>query len=388
MSGIDPVSGFVPAIHAEILAEIETEELATIDAELDTSSDQPIGQINGIVAAKLAELWELLATAYYAFDEGSAEGVLLDNLAALTGTYREPAKRGTVVIDCDLTSGTVLPSTATVAKAGEPSNQWRIVAAYTAGYTGVHSLEFESTVTGVRLAPAGTLTEIVTPVSGWTLATNPADAIPGRERETDAELRLRRREELPAQGACNLPTLLASVLKVPEVQSAFVLENTSDATDANGLPPKSFHVMIWDGPLASAANADVWEAIYSNKPAGILAFGSVAGTIADGYGNTHTLAFDRLTQVDIWVNLILTVDSTYAGALAVKSAVLAYGLTLTGNADVIARKVLAAALSVEGVLDAPTCEIKVTGGAYAFANLSIGLREIAVFDSARITVTT
>lgn len=390
MSGHDVNAGLIPATFAELVTELEEGELAEIDPELDTASDQPIGQINGVFGAKLLALWELLHTAYYAFDEESAEGVLMDNLAALTGTYREPARAGTVKVNCTLVSGTPLPSTATVSRAGEPSNQWRIKEAFTAPSTGVHSLTFVSTVTGVRNAAAGELTVIDTPVSGWSLATNPTDATPGRDRESTEELRTRRRIELPAQGACNVPTTAAAVVQVDGVRSVVALENTSARVDANGLPPKSFKVIVWDGVEENASNADIFEAIYKNKPGGILSFGAIGGTRTDEFGNVHNLAFDRMTQVEITVTISIRIDSdTYAGDAALKASIVAYGDALKGGATVVTRAIIAKALStVAGITDAPACDISCPGVTPGEANIPISVGSIAVFDTSRVTVVT
>lgn len=384
--GYDPVSGFTPATFVDVKSDIETRELADVDAELDTSADQPIGQINAIFASKQTDLWELLAVMFGALDDSKAEGALLENIAALTGTYRYPAQAGTVLVQCALTAGTVLSPIHRVSRSDEPSSKWRPKATFTAPSTGTHDVPFECVTTGPLEAPAGTLTVIDTPVSGWTTANNASDADPGRNVETDAELRVRRRAELDAQGATNTPTIKAAVDKVKGVISVLVLENTSDAYDGNGLPPHSFQVVIWDGVSMVAVNADVWKAIYANMPAGIVPFGSIVTELTDEYGNKHRVAFERVTQVDIHVNVAINVDSSYAGDAAVKAAILAYGDSLLSGGDVVYRSAMGKVTAVAGVTDCPAFQVKKTGGVYSETNIPIGIREIAVFDTSRITV--
>ena len=92
MAGIT-VDGFEQKTLEEILTEIQTDQRENIDPAIDTSSSSPVGQMNGVFSNQLAEAWEVVATAYKAFDPDEAEGDALDALAALTGTTRDPANR-------------------------------------------------------------------------------------------------------------------------------------------------------------------------------------------------------------------------------------------------------------------------------------------------------
>ncbi len=383
-------TGFQLATLADILTAIETDELATIDPTLDTSPDQPLGQINGIMAKKVAEAWELLQTAFGAFDDTKAEGRLLDALCALTGTSRILPSKGSVSVNCTLTIGTVLPPTTTIALDTDPTNRWVIAATYTAAAGGVQPVTFRAENTGAIAAAAGHLTSIVTPIAGWTAATNPLDATQGTALESDTALRLRRRAELAANGACTLPALRSGLLKVAGVQAAVVIENATDAVDGSGRPAHSFEAVIWDGVAPAATDAAVRAAVWADKPAGIEAYGSNPGTLVDDQGVTRYVPFSRAVQDPITVALTVQTDPTkfpVGGGATIAAAILACGggngIWYGMGGEIVRLAIMAIALSaVPGVIDVTACAIN--GSA---ANHNVAATSIGTFDSSRITVT-
>lgn len=75
-------------------------------------------------------------------------------------------------------------------------------------------------------APVGTLTEILTPVSGWASVNNTKAGVTGRFTETDSALRIRRQNSLRLLGASTVEAIRARILQeVPGVTSCFIFEN-------------------------------------------------------------------------------------------------------------------------------------------------------------------
>jgi hypothetical protein len=102
--GITP-AGFAIKPFAAILSDIQNAELATMDAALDLAPTGPLGQLNGIMANALSQLWEILATCYNSNNRQAAEGAALDNIGDEVGVPRELASYTQVL--CTLTfSGT------------------------------------------------------------------------------------------------------------------------------------------------------------------------------------------------------------------------------------------------------------------------------------------
>jgi uncharacterized phage protein gp47/JayE len=75
-------------------------------------------------------------------------------------------------------------------------------------------------------APVNSLTEILTPIAGWTAITNPTAGVTGRFIETDSELRLRRANSTRLAGNATVEAIRARLLQeVAGVTTALVFEN-------------------------------------------------------------------------------------------------------------------------------------------------------------------
>lgn len=389
-NGLQP-SGFVSPTVQELITQINTALLANIDTALDLSPDQPIGQIVGIMAEKLAEIWEAVATVYTQEDPDSAEGPLLDALCALTGTRRRSATYSTVTATLNVAASSTVPAGSVASVTGQPANTWVLEAdvvnstGSAANFTGT----FRSSLPGPFAANAGTLTVISTPVSGWNSVTNAADAIQGIVADTDAVLRVRRQAELSAAGACTVDAIRADLLEVTGVEQAFVLENDTDSIDANGLPAHSFAAIIWDGPGLDATNNSIAQAIWNDKPTGIETFGNISGMATDSTGNARTVNFFRAAQVPIYLSYTLITDDTFpiGGDTLVKAAAAQYALDhLNLGVEVVALAFRSAALSVQGVVDVPTFTLGTSPSPVGTSNIPITTFEIATVDTANITV--
>lgn len=80
--------GLVIRRFPEIVSDIEDSERANIDPNISTESNEVLGQLNNTIAEQIA-LQEFLGQSVYdAFNPLKAEGVNLDNLAALIGVTR------------------------------------------------------------------------------------------------------------------------------------------------------------------------------------------------------------------------------------------------------------------------------------------------------------
>jgi uncharacterized phage protein gp47/JayE len=332
-------TGFVADTQAEIVADLDAKILANVDPGLDLSPDQPFGQIIGIMAEKFAEIEELEATVYNALNPAAAEGVLLDNVAAISGTHRQLATYSQAAATVNLSASTTLLAGAVASVAGQPQNRWVLETTVTSTTAGNYPAQFRSEQAGPFVANAGTLTVIASPSPGWNSVTNATSAVVGLPTDSDTTLRLKRDEELTGLGSGDVDAIRASVLKVVGVIQAFVFENVSMSVDANGLPPKSFRVVIWDGASPLAANDQVAQAIWNAKPCGIQAFGTLSGTALDSQGVGHTVNFDRATQLPLYIQCTTTPPTTDLTAVGnIKAAFVAYGaLVLNLGSSVIYR---------------------------------------------------
>lgn len=162
--------------------------------------------------------------------------------------------------------------------------------------TTIHDVVAEEV--GAIPALAGTLIEIETTVDGLDSVFNRYDLTTGRDEETDTELRQRYLESLTVTGVGTLDAIVAAVKRVQGVSDASGVENDTETTTSDGLPPKSFKIVVVGGQ-----NDNVAQAIWDTKPAGIRAYGSIFGTAYDLGGLSHNIYFSRPTPKYVFVKV-------------------------------------------------------------------------------------
>lgn len=233
-------------------------------------------------------------------------------------------------------------------------------------------------------AYANTLTVIEATVSGWSNFNNPVDIVAGNDTETDAAARIRQRKTLATSGSTTVDAIRSHLLDLDDVTDARVFENDSDITDVSGRPPHSFEAVVQDGDAQTIADT-IWEF----KPAGIRSYGLVSRSVLDSMGFAHTVQFSRPIEVDIYIIIAITTDSTFpvGGNTAIREAVAALGTLEFGiGDDVITIRFYDAINSVQGVLTASiligTIPVPVSS-----ANITINDDQLAFFSTSRITVT-
>lgn len=381
MAGLDP-SGFTIETLDELVADIEQQEQGEFGQAFDVSADGPAGQLNGVFADKLADLWQLAALVYTSQDPDQASGNALDQLLKQTGVTRLPATQSIVTVNYTGTNGTIVPAGTTFSVVGSGAkfaSNTSITIASGTGTAACTAVEF-----GPVLAPSGTLTVIETPVGGLTSVTNSLDAVVGRNIETDAAARARRVALLRNEGLGTVDAIRAKVLGVSGVIQAIVLENTSLTVDGNGTPGKAFLTLVSGG-----VDADIEQAIFDAKPAGIQAYGTTTGTVNDSYGNPHTIGFSRPTPEPIYITVDLTASAAvgaYGGNAAVKQALVTYGNTFVIGQDVIRSLLYGIIESVSGILDVTNIRLGFSSSPSGTSNLTIGAIQLATFDTSRVVV--
>ena len=253
-------------------------------------------------------------------------------------------------------------------------------------------ITFEAQNTGPVQAPAGTLTNIISPLLGWDSITNPIDAELGRNLETDTELRIRRRISLAIAGATTLPAIRSALLALSSVEAAVVIENDTTVTDGDGRPAKSFEAIVLGG-----TDEDIARTIWEDKPIGIETHGDVSVVHTDELGVPRTINFSRPTEIYTHLRISYTINPeetfpTATGENAILQAALATGNNLSIGDDVIPARFFGPIYSTVNGIGELTVEVATSAGpldppgAYQTTTLSIGSTEVSSFDSSRIIV--
>lgn len=449
-------TGFVPKTLTDLKDELQEDFRSRYGASIDVNESSNFGQLIGILSDRFAEAWEVLEAVYGAYDPDQAEGAAQDAVCAITGTIRRPATESTVPMTCTGTPGTVLAAgrvasvedigtkfetlaDATIAAASAwvnttayglgayVTNGGNIYACTVAGTsagsggptsedtaitdgtvtwrflgngTGYVVVDAEAQETGPKIASSYTLTVIETPVSGWLSVTNEEDAEQGENEETDAELRLRREDELLGASLSVLDAIRTRIANdVENVTSVIVFQNDTEVTNSDGMPPHSVEALVRGGD-----DQDIIDKIWEVVAGGITTYGNTPGSVTDpeNGGQTYAVNFSRPEEIEIYViaNVVKDPDTFPAdGATQIRDAILAAGDLYVGGKDVHSNALKAACFGstvevdglpryvpIPGVINVTTLYIGTAPAPASEASITIALRELAMFDSARVTV--
>lgn len=438
-------TGFVPKTLQVIREDLNAAVRTAFGSSIDLSDRSFIGQLIGIIAERLAALWELAEQIYSSQDPSKAVAALLEALCLLTGTFRPIALSSTVTLTLTGNIGFVIPSgsrartLSTVIEFGTAADAtllavsaWATAHTYVVGdrvtnFGNVYQCITPGTSAGSPPGPGGTvpdalfdgtcqwtfvgpgaaaadvaatsvdtgpivgtrkdITVIVTPAVGWVGVTNLANATLGRNVATDEELRILRVLELSAAGNAPIDALVAQLLVVPSVTAVTVFENVTDATDADGVPPHAVESLVRGG-----ADQDIYNALLANVAAGIVTHGTSPGSATDSQGITHVIKFSRPAEQAIYVSIAVLKDTTYPadGNAQVAQAIVDFGSLSPTGRDAVASRLAAQAFNVDGVFDTTETLIytDVIGSATAWLPTTgyvatIGARSVVSNDGGR-----
>jgi uncharacterized phage protein gp47/JayE len=384
--GVTP-TGFNKKTMDDITPEMQAAEAGLAPPVLNFAPSSVISQINNILSAKIAEMWDVAEAVYRQFYPDSAEGDALDNVASVNGAVRLAATKSSVTVHVTGVNGTVIPA-GSIVKTTTDGTQFVSVAPATIAL-GVANIVFNGITVGPLVAPAGTLTIIVTPVGGWNTANNPLDAMLGTNEEKDPHFRDRRLDLLATPGTGTGPSILSAVRLVTGVTEALFFENTTLTPDANGVPGKAFETVVEGG-----ADGDIAAAIASKKPGGIQAYGTTVVAVADSQGNNHQIGFSRPVEIDIYVTITVAVKvsdfgggNQAQGIIDLQEAIVTAGGLLGIGDEVVALRIEAAALAQPGVFDVTSFKIDTVFPAVGTVNIPITNHQQSKFDTSRVAVT-
>lgn len=436
--------GLTTQSQEEIRAEMDAGMKSAFGPQVDTTDGSVIGTVNAMMSERYAVLQEGIQAVHASQDPDKATGAALASLCAITGTVPNAATQGTVtltltgddgtVVDADSRAATdetgdlwetdeaatitlldswagttayvvgdrvtnntrayVCTGAGTSAGSGGPTTQdasitdGSVLWDYIGDGEGAVDVAATAVETGVIVATAGSITEISTPVSGWDGVRNLTDAEPGAADETDEDLRVRREVELQAAGTGTQAAIRTDIADVDNVTSVRVFMNVTDTTDADGVPPHSVEVLV-SGPDTAEFDQSIWDQLLLSVPAGIRTHGTEVGTSEDGEGVAQTMKFTRPDEIEIYViaNVVKDPDTFPAdGSEQIQTAIVDYGLAQVTGKNAVSSALVAQVFKITGVLEVTSLYIGTSPAPASSATITIDLRELAAYDTSRITV--
>ncbi len=437
--------GFVPKTLEIIVEELRAAFKVAFGNSINVTTGI-ISKMLAIFAEREALLWELAEAIYKSNDPDAALDEALDAICALTGCFRAPATASVTVFTLtgvpatlvatgsrakvpestavfeSTADGTIVAATAWVLSTpyvvgNRRTNDGKMYICITSGVSAasggpVDEIEDETDGTthwrfmgegtgdvdvtaravdaGEVFGVSGTITEIETAVGGWDGVINLLDAVVGSDRETNSELRQRRDRELAAAGTSPIPAIRAALLKIEGVTAATVFYNTADVVDGDGIPGHSVEPLVrttW----APGDDRDqlIFDCLAANVAGGIGTHGDVVGTHEDTEGTEHEFKFRRADEIEIYVVLEVEADEDEFpadGEDQIKAAIVAWGALQKSGKNAASSPVAAQAHTVLGVNEVTDCFIGIAPAPGTSTTIAIALRELATYDTSRITV--
>lgn len=387
--------GFKKKTRTEIVEDMKTRAIGLLGDDINLAISGPLGILLELFSWPISLVWAGLEQVYSAYYIGTSTGQDLDNLAKniAISRIRGAKAQGEIIVSGE--EGTLIPSGFRVSTDTYPAIIYETTSDAIIDQNG----EKEMPVVAVEQGSSGnvtsnSITEIINPKSGIDSVTNPEPTSGGRDRETDAEFRARYLESLDRPGGSTINSIRANILENTGSISCIVLQNTTNETDENGLPPKSFEAITLGGE-----DAEIAEAILEKSPGGIEPFGQIGIYVEDDSGNDQLVSFSRATQVDIYCEIELDVSGDYPqdGDEQVINRIVDYigGINTDGDSvsglsiseDVIRNKLIAAVIkNVSGVDDIPYLALGLNDSELEEDNIAIAFREVARTEPGLIEV--
>lgn len=163
------------------------------------------------------------------------------------------------------------------------------------------NISFESLEFGNLEIPMGTITNIVSTISGWESVTNDIAPVSGRLRQGDDEARLSYYERQSHSSTNMLESIISSLYNnVAGIITATGMENDKDEVDEFGLTPHSVWIVVDGGDPGKIA-----EVIFAKKAGGINTNGAISISVPDAYGNLVPIRFSRPAPQYVWLTVTL-----------------------------------------------------------------------------------
>lgn len=311
MPNVLDADGLLTATREELVTYVEDQFRLIYGADINLDSDTPDGQLIGIFVQMIIDLQDLLVTIYNGFDPDNARGKVLDQRVAINGIQRQAGTHTVTPITIVNTQSVNLygldgaepgstrdDGNEVYTVSDNEGNRWQLEETQLGVAAGTHSYDFQALLPGAQLTTPNTITVPITVVLGVSSVNNPTTYTTlGLNEESDAALKIRRQRSVSLASQGYLEGLLAALLNVDGVTSAFVYENSTDSTDSDGVPSHSIWVIV----AGTGAPADIAEAIYTKRNAGCGMFGDETYIITQVDGSPFVVRWDDVDVRNLFI---------------------------------------------------------------------------------------
>lgn len=380
---IDEFGMHVPTYN-DILQDLIDSMKQIFGSDIYLDEDSMDYQQLSIFARKIYDTNSLALLVYNNRTANTSVGVGLDNLCALVGIKRKPATYS----ECQLTINGAVGTVIKNGKANDGTYNWLLPDEVTIPFNGIITVQATCETPGYITAAPGTINIIATPLYGWLGVTNQYSATPGKDEESDANLRARFYVSTVLPAVSIFDSMLASLNSITDVKRVKGYENDTNQVSPEGFPPHSVTFVVEDGDEGQIA-----EMIYNKKTPGCYTNGTTDVEVISDVGNVTHIRFYRPTYKNVWVKVNITKLAGYNDSAAdkIKKALVDY-IKSADIHDTIYRQILISV--VIGQLSSVTSpeysvtdvQISTDGSSYSASDLTLLFNEAAVSSVDKIEV--
>lgn len=385
--GVIGSSGYLIKTFSELKTAYQTIFQDSFGSTIDLSEESA----EGVLINKLADMdndsEQSGLDIYNNFNIKTSTGTMLDNIAILKGTTRSDGTKAT--IDVDLTSTSVpytIPASSVFNILNTQTLFWNLTSVSVTATS--QTIELQAKVNGKSGVIVTDKLQAQAYISGLT-DIEVSSVTDGTDNESDDILRERLMtiDNPNAKGDVN--AVFSALYNLTDVQKVTVLENPTDTTDENSLPPYSINSIV-----LGDTTQNIVDTIYETLSAGTPTYGASSGTYTDIQGYTHTCYYDRPDKVDIWIAASVTQkdgdvlpDGSYDNIIKTNCMDYINGLKIGKDVSYTSIYGFFASPNAFDITALTLSKVSATGG-MAASSVTIGVREYANMDSvSNITIT-
>lgn len=309
-------NGLTVSTLNELVNQLENDFKTIYGNDINVGQNSPDGQLINIFAQGGTDCRELISQLYTSFDPDMASGRILDQRCAINNVFR----KGGTFTEVDIT----IVTDRTVSLSGvdenyndpdavgytiqdDSGNEFVLANSQTLTSGTNTGIRFRAKEIGAVETIANTITIPVTVVLGVISVNNPTKGATGVNEETDAQLKIRRRQSLSIGSTGYLNGLQASLSQLEGVSGAKVYENYTNSTDADGIPAHCIWCVVDGG-----SSADIADTIFRKRSAGCDMYGSLSYTIITPSGRNFVAKWSNSTPQTLYIKF--NIQKTLASA--------------------------------------------------------------------------
>lgn len=290
----------IPELREQIASEWQNAFKENGKPLLNVGPETPQGQIIDAQVASVNQKDSEVLYLAQQFDPRTAEGRFQDALGEIYFIKRKQAISSYAI--CTLTgrAGTQISAGALI-QSEIDGTQWSLDEDVTIPAEETIQAQFTCLTAGAISASAGTLTKIITTVTGWDTVTN-ATATVGSLEESQSAFEKRRYDSVALNARSTTDSVYANVSQCDEVIAVYVTDNKTNVNktiDGYTLTPHSIFVCVIGGE-----NQDIAKAIYEHLSAGCDYNGNTVIPVTDEYtGAVEQVKFYRPANYNVYIKV-------------------------------------------------------------------------------------